>query len=195
MTGLWCGAGALLERSVGYTLGTIAAVTPADLTRPTPCREWDVQDLLDHLNDSMEALHEGASGCVGPPMPFRPIPDSVAAFRHRAAQLVGAWADHDERESAAVAVSHLWLPAAVVAATGAIEIAVHGWDIGQACGLAHPIPDALAAKLLSTATVLVTADTRYPQFGEAIDVSPRASPSDRLIGFLGREPVGLIQSG
>jgi uncharacterized protein (TIGR03086 family) len=38
-----------LERASAMAAPVVAAVTPADLARPTPCREWDVRTLLNHL--------------------------------------------------------------------------------------------------------------------------------------------------
>ena len=49
------GGVAVLERAVAYTLGSLAMVTPEALWRPTPCRHWDLYDLLEHLHDSMAA--------------------------------------------------------------------------------------------------------------------------------------------
>ncbi|NRQ35642.1 TIGR03086 family protein, partial [Nonomuraea sp. NN258] len=55
---------ALLERAIDYTLGSLRVVTPAVLCRPTPCAGWSLQELLDHLHDSLEALNEAAGGEV-----------------------------------------------------------------------------------------------------------------------------------
>jgi hypothetical protein len=52
------GAVGLLERAISYTIGNLHNVTSATLSRPTPCREWDLKDLLAHMNDSLIALHD-----------------------------------------------------------------------------------------------------------------------------------------
>ena len=82
------------------------------------------------------------------------------------------------------------LLASSVAGTGAIELAVHGWDISRACGQHRPIPPTLASDLLTICPLLVTDETRYPQFAAPVAVSPLASASDRLVAFLGRCPEG-----
>src|SRR5690349_23901912 len=51
-------ADGLLERAIGYTLGSLLLVTPAAMTRPTPCADWDLGALLRHMDDSLAALHE-----------------------------------------------------------------------------------------------------------------------------------------
>jgi mycothiol maleylpyruvate isomerase-like protein len=90
------GGVALLERALGYTLGSLVLVTPAALASPTPCRGWDLRALLAHMNDSLLALHEAmAAGFVGlePEEDFGdPSADPVATLRNRACHMMGAWA-------------------------------------------------------------------------------------------------------
>jgi hypothetical protein len=75
-----------------------------------------------------------------------------------------------------------------MAATAALEIAVHGWDITRACGRCQPIPPVLATDLLVIAAVLVPGTGRHPLFAAPVTVAAPASPSDRLAAFLGRTP-------
>jgi len=52
----WPADGArLLEPSINYALGVVQAVTPELLSRPTPCREWDLRMLLRHASESLAA--------------------------------------------------------------------------------------------------------------------------------------------
>ena len=50
------GAIALLGGAIRYALGVCAQVTPAEMTRPTPCADWDLAALLAHLATSMADL-------------------------------------------------------------------------------------------------------------------------------------------
>jgi uncharacterized protein (TIGR03086 family) len=85
-------------------------------------------------------------------------------------------------------IGDLPLPAIAMECTGAIEIAVHGWDISQACGQRRPIPDALAATLLAIAPLLIPETSRRPLFSPPVRPAAQASPGDRLVAFLGRKP-------
>jgi uncharacterized protein (TIGR03086 family) len=185
---------ALLERAIGYALGAVAAVTPELLARPTPCGDWDLRMLLHHVNDSLDALHEAVDGgWVGLDPAAddgRSVPDPVQAFRDRAARLRGAWTGA-VRDDLVVVVAGLPLTAGIVAGTGAIEIAVHGWDVAQACGQRRPIPHDLAADLLAICPLVVPATARAPQFAARVAVPPSAGPSDRLVALLGRAPVAI----
>ena len=181
----------LLERAIGYALGSIAAVTPQLLPRPTPCPRWDLRALLRHLDDSLGALYEGIDtgrvGLFGVDAP--PGPDLVATFRDRAGQLLAAWTAAGPRDRV-IAIAGCPLPASLVASTGAIEIAAHGWDVARACGQHRPIPPTLAVDLLTIARPLVPEATRHPRFAAPVAVRPGAAPGDRLVAFLGRRPDG-----
>lgn len=180
---------ALLERAVGYTLGSLLLVTAEDLPRSTPCRGWDLDALLDHMNDSLAALHEAVTGgrVVLRPVDRRHAIDGVATLRARACQLLGDWS-RAERTAEAVSVAGRPVDSVLVAVTGAVEVAVHGWDVAQACGRPRPIPSGLAEELLELAPWFVTTADRPGRFAPAVRLSPGASAGDRLVAFLGRVP-------
>ncbi|MER6942848.1 TIGR03086 family metal-binding protein [Nonomuraea sp. NPDC000554] len=197
------GGVALLERAVAYTLGALCLITPNTLTRPTPCAAWDVRALLHHLNDSFAALHQAAiAGAVHPPNPnqagevervhvaggggVRCGPgDPVFALRRCASGLLGAWAGVARGR---VVVGDCWLTSAMVAAVGAVEVAVHGWDVVRACGGSLPIPEPMAEELVDLAPLLVAPDDRPDRFAAPRPLPPHASAADRLLAFLGRDP-------
>jgi uncharacterized protein (TIGR03086 family) len=137
----------LLERAIGYALGSVAGVAPRLLSRPTPCPDWDLRALLQHVNDSLAALYEAAAtGRIGPD-PAADEGDGRRAdlatmLRERARRLLGAWAGASHHHQV-IAIVDRPLLASVVAGTGAIELAVHGWDISRACGQHRPIPPTL----------------------------------------------------
>ena len=181
----------LLEPSVCYALGVVVAVTPEILPRPTPCREWDLRMLLRHACESLAAFGDGVeAGRVGlsPSVEDGDLAaDPARAFRDRAAQLLDAWTGPNLQRQV-VDIAGCPLAASVMAATAALEVAVHGWDISRACGERQPIPDALATALLAIAPVLVPRTGRHPLFAAPVAVAATAGPSDRLTAFLGRSP-------
>ncbi len=179
----------LLEPSVSYALGVVVAVTPEILPRPTPCREWDLRMLLRHACESLAAFGEGIdAGRVGlsPSVEDGDLAtDPAQAFRDRAGQLLDAWTSPGLQRQV-VDIAGCPLAAGVMAATAALEVAVHGWDISRACGECQPIPRALASGLLAIAPVLVPRTGRHPLFAAPVAVAATAGPSDRLTAFLGR---------
>ncbi|MGZ4483243.1 MAG: TIGR03086 family metal-binding protein [Nocardioidaceae bacterium] len=184
---------ALLERSVAYTRGSLHLVSRDMLRRPTPCRAWDLEALLRHMDDALSAFTDAAEiGYVDvrPVAPADPAADPAAPLvdrlRSRACALVGAWV-HNPRENPVV-VGDRPLARGLLAAAAATEITVHGWDVARACGADRPIPSGLAAELLEAAPLLVDAADRPHRFAGRVDVPDDAPPGDRLLGFLGRDP-------
>ncbi len=179
----------LLERATSYFLGSLSMVTPEALPCPTPCSAWDLRALLQHVADSVAALGEAVVGTVDidpPPMSCDARPDPVAALRDSSHRLLGAWTNATALQ--AVAIGGRLLPVGVVAGTGALEIAVHAWDIARACGSDHRLPAELAEELLELSHLIVTDADRPARFAPPVAVSPAAAPADRLVAFLGRTP-------
>jgi uncharacterized protein (TIGR03086 family) len=183
----------LLERSLTYALGAVGGVSPGVLTRPTPCADWDLGMLLEHLVESMDALLEGLdAACVGPvPAVAAGTGDPVPAFRRRATALLGSCAaaagGGADGTARAVLVGDRVLAARILTWVGAVELAVHGWDVAQACGSGRPIPPGLSRHLLAIVPLVVTDATRQGQFAPPRATPPGAGPGDRLVAFLGRE--------
>lgn len=185
------GGAALLERATSYTLGSLLMVTPEALTHRTPCADWDLRGLLLHMSDSLATLYEAAELGqidIAVPVDDEPSVDQlVGQLKARACRLLGAWADPDVDD--VVGIADRQLDSVVLAAAGAVEIAVHGWDVAQACGQSREIPASLADELLPLVPLIVTPWDRHVRFANPMLVSPLASPGDRLVAYLGRDPA------
>jgi uncharacterized protein (TIGR03086 family) len=180
----------LLDAAVSYAPAGAAIATPAQLPRPTPCTNCDLQTLLDHLSDSIGELTDliGNPGAApaAPPGPW-PQGDPVARLRGQAARLRAACAT-PRAATRLVAIGDREITASMVAVTGVIEITVHGWDIFSACGTYRPVPPGLASALLPAAALPVTPRTRPGPFGGPVRLPGPACPGDQLVAFLGRQP-------
>jgi uncharacterized protein (TIGR03086 family) len=187
------GAAALLSGAIRYALGGCAQIQPGEMSLPTPCAEWDLSMLLVHLSESMAdleaAIRTGRLDMAPKDPPDAasgdPAGDPVEVLRERAAELLCATYGFGA-PGQFVLVGGLPVPAGLVACTGAIEIAVHGWDVSAARGRGCPIPPALATRMLRLCPLLVMG--REGLFAVPVEVPARASPCDRLVGYLGRAP-------
>jgi uncharacterized protein (TIGR03086 family) len=181
---------ALLERAIDYTRVALTGVRDDLLTSPTPCSDWDLRALLEHMDDALAAFTEAADLGTVDLRPLAAHPEAhrlVESLRLRACSALGAWsAQHgDGHPIRPIAIGDARLDAGVLAAAGALEITVHGWDVAQACGLDHPIPDSLAEALLDVAVDLVADTDRPSRFGprEPVESDDRG---ETLLAFLGR---------
>jgi uncharacterized protein (TIGR03086 family) len=182
----------LAERATGFVRFAASHVTTDNLFRSTPCGQWDLRTLLSHVNGSLATLSEGLeNGRLG--LEPHPVPigneDVLATFHHLTNRLLESWIgggyDGDDR---VIEVAGAPLHSLLLGGTGALEITVHGWDIATACGVACLIPAALATDLYNFARIAVGAVGRHPQFAEPVPVPESATPSDRLVAYLGRDP-------
>lgn len=179
---------ALLERAVGYARRVIGQVRPGDLARPTPCAGWDLLALMRHFNESVVTLREAVEhGCVFPgPAPHEGLDDNVlSTFDQQTGLLLASW--DEQGDDRAIAVGRDPVSGVVLANAGAVEVAVHAWDVAQACGLPARIPAGLAGELLEVARWVVPSP-RSPQFGP--EVAARGTDAgELLVAFLGRRPL------
>jgi uncharacterized protein (TIGR03086 family) len=186
----------LLRQAVEYALASADAVTPTELARPTPCPGWSLGLLLSHLSDSLDALTEGlVRGRVDVlPSASTGLAAEPFGMRLRCATLLAvlpAGPADTGSSGRVIAIGDCGLPDNVLACTGAIEVAVHGWDITAACGRPQPIPAPLASVLLDAARVLLPGHARAGLFGPELPAPPPATPGDRLLAYLGRQRLTL----
>jgi uncharacterized protein (TIGR03086 family) len=180
----WAPGERLLGQAIAYALENVAAITPDLLATPTPCRGWDLRMLLWHSCESLAALREGlTAGRVGPTPGGCGAGNPVANYTVSALQLLDCLGNPAPPD---VCIGGLTLPRSTLAAAGALEVAVHGWDVAQACGTRRPVPVLLAVELLTVAPLLVPGAGRAPLFGDPVRVGRDASPSEQLTAFLGR---------
>jgi uncharacterized protein (TIGR03086 family) len=172
----------LLERALAYTSGRLAHVHEQQLGRRTPCGQWRLGDLLAHMEDALDAFSEAAGGDVQVHPPVD-VAVRLAVIRSKACDLLGAWRGPGPGD---VLVGGLDVPSPLLVATAALEVTVHGWDVGQAVGAGSDIPDGLAAALLPVARDTVTAADRGVRFADACPVPPGARDGQRLLAHLGR---------
>ncbi len=180
-------------QALRYALTVTEPVTAELMPTPTPCKGWDLWMLLTHAAESLAALAEGFDqGCVSRHAAggqARVAADPGEAFRLQARSLLGSLTVPDRGHCRdVVTVGGCPMATDVLATTGALEIAVHGWDIARACGSRTPIPAPLATSLLGIAPLLISPGDRDQLFAPPIDVARGACPSDRLAGYLGRSP-------
>ena len=168
------------EAALVSCLDVLAQVTPEDLDLATPCAEFTVRELGDHLTRSLVLL----SGIAGREL----TPDPDVAFTESTGPLgsaaIAAW--RERGVAGEVAVGRTITPAPLAADIIALELVVHGWDVARAVGTEFAAPDDLCEHLLTQSARLITDDKRGRAFALAVDVASDAPALQRLIAFTGR---------
>jgi uncharacterized protein (TIGR03086 family) len=165
-----------------HVLHTIAA---DDMSRRTPCTEFDVTQLTNHLLNSVTVI----GGAVDAELPPRDEADSVERQIIAAARpALDAW--HRHGLNGMVMVGPNEAPAAVMAGVLSIEFLVHAWDYAMAVGREIDATDSLAEYVLDLAHEIITPEGRTTVgFHQPVDVPADAGALDQLIAFTGRDPA------
>ena len=157
-----------------------------DWSRQTPCREFDVAGLTDHLMNSITVI----GGAAGAELPERDPTDSVERQVIAAARpTLDAW--HRRGLDGTVEVGPNEAPAKMMAGVLSIEFLVHAWDYAAATGHTVDAPDPLSDYVLGLAKKIITPEGRTNVgFDYPIELPADASALDRLLAFTGRNPAG-----
>lgn len=173
------------ELSLGVLHRVVKGIGESDLGRRTPCSEYDIAGLTDHLLNSITGL----GGLAGAELPERDREDTVERQIILAARpALDAW--HRRGLEGSVTVGEREMPARVVAGILSIEFLVHGWDYAKAMDLELPAPDSLAEYVLAIAEKNITPQGRAAVgFDDPTELpGDDASPLERLVAFTGRRP-------
>jgi uncharacterized protein (TIGR03086 family) len=173
------------EDTLGVLQQVVHTIAADDMTRQTPCTEFDVTQLTQHLLNSITVI----GGAVDAELPPRDETDSVERQIVAAARpALDAW--HRHGLGGMVMAGPNEAPAAVMAGVLSIEFLVHAWDYAMATGRDVDAADSLAEYVLGLAREIITPEGRANVgFHQPVDVPADASALDKLIGFTGRNPA------
>jgi uncharacterized protein (TIGR03086 family) len=172
----------------------VAGVTAGRWELPTPCTEWSVRQLVNHLVGGNRLFTRVLAGAQLPPpeqLGRRAAEDQLgadpaAAWRGSAAELLDAFAGPGVL-GRAHAVPAGTLPGPAVLHLRVVETLVHGWDLARATGQQPPFPDALVEpELAFSADLLGRLPKGRQPFGPPQPAADDAPALDRLAALLGR---------
>jgi uncharacterized protein (TIGR03086 family) len=168
---------AVLSRALDQAGDVLAVVHPDQLSRPTPCEDWTVEQLIAHMLNAPRNFLRSMNGekvdwSAEPP----PVPeDFAAAFRSAADDLIHAW---HQREPDADTTADSQTP----------EFAVHTWDLARATGQSTDLDPEVAERSLAFMSANLKPDMRGGVFRAQVEVPDEAPIYDRLAAFAGRTP-------
>ena len=174
------------EASLRVLQQVLHSIAADDMSCQTPCTEFNVAQLTDHLLNSITVI----GGAADAELPPRDETDSVERQIIAAARpTVDAWHRHGLHGMVMVGPNEA--PAAVMVGVLSIEFLVHAWDYAVATGRDVDAPDSLAEYVLGLARQIITPEGRsHVGFHQPVDLPADASALDRLIAFTGRNPAG-----
>lgn len=155
---------------------------------PTPCREWDVRDLVGHIVGWLRVFSAAAAGDAfdGDPGDYRAGEHAAQDFRGLTEALLAGWTAHGTDRN--VRLTSGELPATMVFNMTLMEYMTHGWDLATATGQPVAFTEAEAEEVLRRARATLPPEYRGPDsaMGEELEAPAGAPAVDRLAAFMGR---------
>lgn len=157
-------------------------ISSDESSNPTPCSEFDVAQLTDHLLNSITVI----GGAVGAEFPARDTADSVQRQVTAAARpALDAWHRHGLHSTVTIGPNEL--PATMAAGILSLEFLVHACDYATATGRTVDVAESLAQYVLDLAHTIITPAGRVRAgFDQPVDVADSEPALHRLLAFTGR---------
>jgi len=149
---------------------------------PTPCSDFTVHELVEHLMGSLREL----GGMAGAEIPTEIVADSAEDYIAQAAEAtLAAWRTRGIEGE--VPFGDGTAPALVPLGIIILELFIHAWDFAQAIDAEFEAPEHLTAFVQTTAGAIIQPDNRGEGRGfAAVQETPSSDPVDALMAFTGR---------
>ena len=177
-------------------LAAVIDVDDAQVALPTPCDQYNVDDLRQHLLGWLQFF----AAALGDPAATsgRPDPDAfVFGSDALASDIVRKCSTDIQQAIAADAAGQaITMSSSRMAGDGVLAMAlgeyiIHAWDLATATGRRYDPPTAAVAPAHEFLLGMVKPEYRGPDtgfFDAEVEVPDDAPPLDRLLGFAGRDP-------
>ncbi len=184
-----------LTTAYGQAAAVVTAVRPDQLSLPTPCPQYDVAVLVDHLVGAARRAVEVGRGetPAGDEFPHVELADAPALLRDAGHESAKVWADDAKlSETTTMPWGETYTGVTLVDMYLA-EIVAHAWDLARATGQDGAIDEDLAAVALDAARSMLKPEYRDLMekgnpFGAEVPCSPSAPAPARFAAFMGRDP-------
>jgi len=183
----------MLDRMVGQLNQVVGNITPEQLGAPTPCTEWTVRDILNHLAAGGTMFAIGAEQGSVPDEALNKLftedqlgDDYKATIRstsERAAKAFSAPGTLERMLSLPIGQ----MPGQVAADIAVFDVTTHICDLARATGQ-QVTDDELLERALANGRAIDSPEIRSPgRLGPEQPAPAGASRSDALLAFAGRK--------
>ncbi|MBF9133411.1 TIGR03086 family protein [Plantactinospora sp. S1510] len=184
----------LAGRAATTLVEIIRNIKPDQLDAPTPCAEYDVRKLINHLlfwGPPLEGA--GRKETVRPPAAADTEVDLTggdwaAELEAQVGRTAEAWSQPAAWEGTTRVVGPTELPATMIGGMVVCEMVAHGWDLAQATGQKPDWDDELLAFVHEEVSRTAEQGRQMGAYGPEVSVPASSSTLDRVLGIIGRDP-------
>ena len=177
----------LLDRALDQAGTIIGRIRPDQAGLPTPCTEFDVRALVNHLVFDIQMFAAGvAGGAPGSPGEDLIGSDWSNAYATARVSLEDAWRQKGVDGTIKTRIGEF--PATWAVGQHMADVAVHAWDLATATHQSTKLDSEVARASLDWARGALKPEFRGKAFGPEVEVPENAPIYERLAGFFGRNP-------
>lgn len=181
---------ALHRQALQSTRAFVAGIDAGQWANPTPCADWDVRSLVNHIVAGNQWAAELATGHtiddVGDRLDGDRLGDSPLDAYDRSAEAAASAFEAAGALEAPCAVSYGPVPGSVYAGHRFIDVLIHGWDIAIATGHTPTLAPHLVEACWDVINPQLTELQASGMFGSHTDSPASTDPQTRLLQTLGR---------
>lgn len=169
----------------------IFGVSAQELDSSTPCADFDVQTVANHLLGTVEAMRRvGAGEPLDAEDPWGTHGDNVREqwrddLSHKLTEFAKAWSQPGAWEGDAMDGA---MPRQLVGDMGLVEVMLHGWDLARGSGQQVEYDDAAVERALEIMEAIGEQGRSQGAFGAEVHVADDASAFAKVLGRSGRDP-------
>jgi len=187
-----------MKTSSELAASVIAGTTPDQHDAPTPCTDFSVAEVINHLAFGFEMARRSGEredwdpnwkpDSIAPTLDGVPAAEWASVCGREAPRTADAWANSDAWEGDSTMGSPA-MPSAMVGSMMTAEFVVHGWDLATATGQAYDPPAHAVEAAIAGVTPMLEMGREGGWYGTEVTVEDSALALHRLLAMTGRDPA------
>jgi len=180
----------LHRAALSATRPIVAGVRTEQWGASTPCADWNVRALINHVVAGNLWAAELANGAtieeIGDRLDGDQLGGDPTSAYDRSAEAAAAAFERSGALDEPCAVSYGPVPGSVYAGHRFIDVLIHGWDIARATDQNTALDPWLVEAAWGVFEPQEALLQASGMFGSTVDVAPDSAPQTRLLAALGR---------
>lgn len=185
---------ATMSKVLDETNRVVGGIAPDQLDNPSPCDEWTVRDVLNHITSGATmfavCVRDGSIGdeqMVALMTEDNLGDDYQGAFRAASADAIAAFQEPGAVDRM-VTLPFGTMPAGIAINIAVFDVAIHTWDLAHATGQQMQLDGETLSTAYELAQAMIPDMRANGVIGEEVDVASEAPLEDRLAALAGRTP-------